>query len=139
MIETDEMCKPTKMMHLQESEGEWCSDQSDLGIESGRSFNGEAGGYYLPGNYSDGQDNWLNIQIAIPDGDVPGYYPIFQWADSLSEYGGGWYIPAVRELYSIYQHKFEINETLNTMQSNYPNLSIDLLKTEYGYWTSCGT
>ncbi|MCR5725608.1 MAG: hypothetical protein K6G80_11035 [Treponema sp.] len=83
----------------------------------------------------DGSDNWQAVTEADSDAASSNdLYPAFSAVASYASERGlsedirsGWYLPAIAELYAVYQNLTEINETLS---------SLGLLQLTESYWSS---
>ena len=72
-------------------------------------------------NYMDGSDGWEKLKEACSDAESnPANYPAWNYCRNYGANNGlegdlatGWYLPTVAELYTIYQNKTEVNESLS--------------------------
>ena len=72
-------------------------------------------------DYMDGSNGWEILKEACSDAENnPGNYPAWNYSLTYAENNGligdlatGWYLPTVAELYTIYQNKTAVNESLS--------------------------
>lgn len=125
-IETDNTGKPIKMIHLKQNENwhiQWCIEYAN------------AYGMELNTSQTDGSGNWQIICDAVLDETVTGHYPAFEYVNGLTEYGGGWYMPAIDELNIIFQFKDDINEALLALSD--AGFEVDMIFEDH--WLSSST
>ncbi len=94
-----------KIVHLQHAGKKWCLETA------------EAYDKYIATDEADGSSNWQTICSNVTDENVSGNYPVFEYANSLTEDGGGWYVPAYSEVCAFMDenNKPKINAALKTL------------------------
>ena len=94
----------------------WCTDSAE-----GYSINITDLQGSTTSDYMDGRDGWEKLKAACSDAaSNPGNYPAWNYSLTYAENNGligdlatGWYLPTVAELYTIYQNKTAVNESLS--------------------------
>ena len=82
----------------------------------------------------DGSDNWEYIcsvdTTYTTTENAATYYPAFNWANNYATtagltgtYATGWYIPSLRELYTVYQNKTTISAAISAINNISPNVA----------------
>ena len=95
---------------------EWCTDSAEGHSIKITSLT-ETGNF----PYEDGSDGWEKLKAACPDAESnPENYPAWNYSltyaknNSLTgDLAEGWYLPTVAELYTIYQNKTAVDESLS--------------------------
>ena len=75
----------------------------------------------IASGYKDGSDGWEKLKAACSDAESnPENYPAWNYSLTYAKNNGltgdlatGWYLPTVAELYTIYQNKTAVNESLS--------------------------
>ena len=88
--------------------------------------------------YMDGSDGWKILKEACSDAESnPENYPAWNYCRNYGANNGlegdlatGWYLPTVAELYTIYQNKTEVNESLSKVEGRQ-------FGTKVNYWSCC--
>lgn len=88
-------------------------------------------------NYTDGSDGWEKLKAACSDAESnPEKYPAWNYSLTYAEKNGltgdlakGWYLPTVAELYTIYQNKTAVDESLSKANGSQ-------FRTSW-YWSCC--
>ena len=88
--------------------------------------------------YMDGSDGWDKLKAACSDAESnPENYPAWNYSLTYAEKNGlrgdlaeGWYLPTVAELYTIYQNKTAVNESLSKAGGS-------TFDTDCCYWSCC--
>ena len=89
-------------------------------------------------DYMDGSDGWKILKEACSDAESnPENYPAWNYCRNYGANNGlegdlatGWYLPTVAELYTIYQNKTEVNESLSKVEGRQ-------FGTKVNYWSCC--
>ena len=110
----------------------WCTDSA-----AGYSTNITALQGEEVGGYRDGSDGWEKLKKACSDAESnPENYPAWNYCRNYGANTGlegdlatGWYLPTVAELYTIYQNKTAVNESLSKAGGSTFGTS--------GYWSCC--
>lgn len=93
---------------------------------------------------TDGSDNWKMICSAAAQdtGNEEENYPAFNFINTYAQVhqitgdcAYGWYMPSIAELYSIYENRDIINNSLQKIYSLNNNAAMDGLSTTW-YWSS---
>ena len=119
IVRADTLTKPALgvgIVHNNQSGFKWCK-KSAAGYEIDISalVGDETSGYM------DGRDGWDKLKAACSDAEsIPENYPAWNYSLTYAEKNGltgdlaeGWYLPTVAELYTIYQNKTAVNESLS--------------------------
>ena len=119
IVRADTLTKPALgvgIVHNNQSGFKWCK-KSAAGYEIDISalVGDETSGYM------DGRDGWDKLKAACSDAESnPENYPAWNYSLTYAEKNGltgdlaeGWYLPTVAELYTIYQNKTAVNESLS--------------------------
>ena len=119
IVRADTLTKPALgvgIVHNNQSGIKWCK-KSAAGYEIDISalVGDETSGYM------DGRDGWDKLKAACSDAESnPENYPAWNYSLTYAETNGltgdlatGWYLPTVAELYTIYQNKTAVNESLS--------------------------
>ena len=88
-------------------------------------------------DYMDGSDGWEKLKAACSDAESnPENYPAWNYSLTYAKNNGltgdlatGWYLPTVAELYTIYQNKTAVNESLSKAGGSTFDTSF--------YWSCC--
>ena len=135
IVRADTLTKPALgvgIVHNNQSGFKWCK-KSAAGYEIDISalVGDETSGYM------DGRDGWDKLKAACSDAESnPENYPAWNYSLTYAEKNGltgdlaeGWYLPTVAELYTIYQNKTAVNESLSKAGGS-------TFGTSY-YWSCC--
>ena len=124
--------KPALGVGIVHNQMAWCTE-SAAGYEIDISA---LQGYKTTG-YMDGSDGWEKLKEACSDAaSNPEKYPAWNYSLTYAETNGltgdlatGWYLPTVAELYTIYQNKTAVNESLSKVGGSTFGTSF--------YWSCC--
>ena len=135
IVRADTLTKPALgvgIVHNNQSGFKWCK-KSAAGYEIDISalVGDETSGYM------DGRDGWDKLKAACSDAESnPENYPAWNYSLTYAEKNGltgdlaeGWYLPTVAELYTIYQNKTAVNESLSKAGGSTFDTSF--------YWSCC--
>ena len=135
IVRADTLTKPALgvgIVHNNQSGFKWCK-KSAAGYEIDISalVGDETSGYM------DGSDGWDKLKAACSDAkNNPENYPAWNYSLTYAETNGltgdlatGWYLPTVAELYTIYQNKTAVNESLSKVGGSTFGTS--------WYWSCC--
>ena len=94
----------------------WCSKKSEGCTIDMIELHGDT-----TSGYMDGSDGWEKLKAVCSDAESnPEKYPAWNYSLTYAETNGltgdlatGWYLPTVAELYTIYQNKTAVNESLS--------------------------
>ena len=110
----------------------WCTDNAEGCSTNITALQGDK-----TKGYMDGSDGWEKLKAACSDAaSNPGNYPAWNYSLTYAETNGltgdlatGWYLPTVAELYTIYQNKTAVDESLSKAGGSTFDKS--------SYWSCC--
>ena len=132
IVRADTLTKPALGVGIVHKTSAWCTVSA-----AGYSTNITALQGDLTSDYMDGSDGWEKLKEACSDAaSNPENYPAWNYSLTYAKNNGltgdlatGWYLPTVAELYTIYQNKTAVDESLSKAGgSTFGN---------YNYWSCC--
>ena len=125
--------KPALGVGIVHNQREWCTS-------SATGYNTEITALWgdKTSGYMDGSDGWEKLKAACSDAESnPENYPAWNYSltyattnNLTGDLAEGWYLPTMAELYTIYQNKNAVNESLSKAGGS-------TFGTSWNYWSCC--
>ena len=131
IVRADTLTKPALGVGIVHNKMVWCTSSSGYSTEITALVGDKTSGYM------DGSDGWEKLKAACSDAESnPEKYPAWNYSLTYAKNNGltgdlatGWYLPTVAELYTIYQNKAAVEESLSKAVGS-------TFGTSY-YWSCC--
>ena len=131
-VRADTLTKPALGVGIVHNQMAWCTESA-----AGYNTNITALQGDKTSDYMDGSDGWEKLKKACSDAESnPENYPAWNYCRNYGANTGlegdlatGWYLPTVAELYTIYQNKTAVNESLSKAGGSTFDTSF--------YWSCC--
>ena len=116
IVRADTLTKPALGVGIVHNEMAWCTSSATGYDQNIKALQGDK-----TSGYMDGSDGWEKLKAACSDAaSNPGNYPAWNYSltyaktnNLTGDLATGWYLPTVAELYTIYQNKTAVNESLS--------------------------